>query len=266
MAKSLYRASTVFNETMTLINLLKDKRSNVTIEGLDSLETLLNKPPSSQNNWTLSTELQFKNINKVDLKIPSRIKSEMADVLLELRINITERSYFESSIEDSIQQNTEAQPSIKYGVQIITHGKTTTTSTFPNYKMSWHLDKHIRTELGADGRGKGFVHPEYHFNMGGFALTKVEDFDYGHVLLIDTPRIQHPPLDIVLAIDFVLKNFYGIRVKNLIESRQYNKIIESAKKRLWRPYFISLAHHWESTTFNHLTIESDYANRIFGNK
>jgi hypothetical protein len=132
--------------------------------------------------------------------------------------------------------------------------------------MSWHLDKHIRTKYHEEGRGKGFIHPEYHFNMGGFALTKEESFNYGNVLLIDTPRILHPPLDIVLSIDFVLKNFYGVRVLNLVESRAYKRIIDGAKRRLWRPYFITLAHHWETTTFNYLTIEPDFANKIFGYK
>jgi len=258
MAKNKYNASNIFGDTLRMIGLLKDiKRSKleIEIEGLEALETELKKKILDQSRWSLQSKLIFKNINKSDLSIPIEMETEIKEISLNLKVNITEISYLENEIKDSIVQNN----STKYGVQIITYGKTTT----PNgYKMSWHLDKHIRS--GNDGRGKGFIHPEYHFNMGGFALTKENNFNFGDVLLIDTPRLVQPPLDIVLSIDFVLKNFYGIRVKNLTDSNLYNKIIFNAKNRLWRPYFISLADKWESNRFNHLMIESDYANKILG--
>src|SRR5690606_4349475 len=114
------------------------------------------------------------------------------------------------------------------------------------------------------GNGKGFIHPEYHFNMGGFVLTKSVDFNFGNVLLLNTPRISHPPLDIILSIDFVLKNFYGIRVKNLTESNQYKSIVTKSKQRLWRPYFICIAHSWEFKRFDDLDIEDNFAKKIFG--
>lgn len=259
MAKVAFRASNVFSDISRFIILLKDlKKSKIHVEGLDSLTTELNKKLDDQNNWKLNTKLIFKNINKNDLKIPDKVLKNVKEIILELKISITEKSYTVTSICDSIVQNEK----VVYGVQFIAHGKTATD--LENYKMSWHLDKHIRNYGDKDGRGKGFIHPEYHFNMGGFVLTKSNDFDFGNVLLINAPRITHPPLDIILSIDFVLKNFYGIRVKNLTESNPYKKIVSISKQRLWRPYFICIAHLWEGNRFHDLDVEDNFAKKIFG--
>jgi hypothetical protein len=257
MAKLIYKTAHILADLNRLLSLLKGLK-NINIEGLENLETELNKNFSSQEKWTLKTKLIFKNINKVDLKIPSKIEKDIKEILLELKVNITENSYSKNTVCDSIEQS----KLIKYGVNIITYGKKSTTAS--SYKMSWHLDKHIRSDISAEGRGKGFTHPEYHFNMGGFALTKETDFDYGQVLLIDTPRLIHPPLDIVLSIDFVLKNFYGIRVKNLTDSTQYNNIISNTKKRLWRPYYIALSNQWESSRFQDLEIQDNFGHKLQG--
>lgn len=257
MAKVKYNYTRVYGDVLRLIGLLKtiDKSTiSIKIEGLESLETELKKKINTQN-WTLQSKLIFRQVNKKDLKIPNKIETNIKEILLELKVVITELPYSENEIKDSILQNERT----KYGVQIVVYGK---TSESPSYKMSWHLDKHIRSQN--DERGKGFAHPEYHFNMGGFALTKEENFDFGQILLIDTPRLIHPPLDIVLSIDFVLKNFYGIRVKNLTDSNQYKTIISNAKERLWRPFYIALASHWESPRFNDLDIEVNYINNILG--
>ena len=255
MGKVKYSAPDVYKDTLSLVSLLKEiKKSKIQIDGLEALETELRKKILTGNKWSLQSVLLFKNINKNDLSIPRDIENNIKEIVLNLKINITELSYSINEIKDNIEQ--------KYSVQLITHGKT--SSENPSYKMSWHLDKHIRSQNENDGIGKGFTHPEYHFNMGGFALTKEESFNFGQILLIDTPRLIHPPLDIVLSIDFVLKNFYGIRVKNLTDSGQYKTIISNAKERLWRPFYIALASCWESPRFNDLDIEVNYVNNILG--
>tara|TARA_B110000285_G_scaffold48687_1_gene55129 strand:- start:3733 stop:4524 length:792 start_codon:yes stop_codon:yes gene_type:complete len=261
MAKLEYKAADVFKNISRLIDHLKvlnKSKTNFQIEGLEGLHTQLNKRGVKQDFWKLNAKLIFKNINKNDLNIPDEILENVNEIILEMKISLTEKGYELGSICDSIDQSDKNM----YGVQLITYGKTTKDVT--NYKMSWHLDKHIRSQNEDDARGKGFIHPEYHFNMGGFALTKESDFNFGSVLLIDTPRIMHPPLDIILSIDFVLKNFYGIRVKNLTDSNQYKKIISKSKDRLWRPYFISLANSWESPRFNDLQIQKNYVDIIYG--
>lgn len=99
----------------------------------------------------------------------------------------------------------------------------------------WHLDKHDYT------KAVNSSHPLYHFEFGGSSKTETEGFSYGHFILLDTPRIMHPPLDIVLAIDFVLKHFYPYsQSKSLTDKAQYKEIIKNAQYRMWRPYFLSV--------------------------
>jgi hypothetical protein len=90
-----------------------------------------------------------------------------------------------------------------------------------------------------------FIHPIYHLQYGGDKLTGDEDFDTGDVLFCDAPRIMHPPMDIILAIDFVLANYYSFHeceeYKQLLKDSAYQKIINNAKNRFWKPYFLGLA-------------------------
>lgn len=95
----------------------------------------------------------------------------------------------------------------------------------------WHLDK----EVNIEGR---FIHPLYHFHAGGKRLQNLEK---GELMLISSPRIPHPPMDIILAIHFVIQNFINSREiaqKNqLLADDNYINIIKRAQKRVLDPYF-----------------------------
>jgi hypothetical protein len=90
-----------------------------------------------------------------------------------------------------------------------------------------------------------FNHPSYHLQYGGEKLTGDEEFNTGDVLFCDAPRVMHPPMDIILAIDFVLANYYSFHIceeyRRLIEDEDYQKIIKNAQNRFWKPYFLGLA-------------------------
>ena len=95
----------------------------------------------------------------------------------------------------------------------------------------WHLDKEINT----NGR---YAHPLYHFHAGG---KKLAEEDKGALLMIGSPRIPHPPMDIILAIHFILRNFidadvYSEQMK-ILEQEDYIMIIERAQRRVLDPYF-----------------------------
>ncbi len=98
----------------------------------------------------------------------------------------------------------------------------------------WHLDR----ELVTDGN---FTHPYYHFHAGGH---HVGDRDPGELLLISSPRIPHPPMDIFLAIHFILLNFFNTKdfreQKKILENENYQAIIDRAQKRVLEPYFAAL--------------------------
>lgn len=97
--------------------------------------------------------------------------------------------------------------------------------------FAWHLDREATTH------GK-YIHPLYHFHGGG---KKVEGKDAGELLILRSPRLPHPPMDLFLAIHFVLENFlntntYAEQVK-IFEDTQYKEIIMRAQNRLLDPYY-----------------------------
>lgn len=264
MPRTIENKAQVYREINELVNILKEynakNKSCLAIERLESLKTQTkNKNQKDGSTWDLSCRLIFKGIDKNNLKIPDIVSNELIDIILTLNIKITEVTSSKNNIRDCILRNKDGS---HYSIQVIMTGKTKKNKS---YKIAWHLDKHIRSANQQDGIGKGFIHPEYHFNMGGFGVTKNIE-DYGEVLMVDTPRLIHPPLDIILSIDFVLRNFYGVKVLNLLKSNKYKKLVKASQKRLWRPYFIALANYWDSHRFNDLEIDPDYADKILGFK
>ena len=95
----------------------------------------------------------------------------------------------------------------------------------------WHLDR----EPNTDGN---LIHPYYHFHAGG---RKIESYDLGDLFMISSPRIPHPPMDIFLAIHFVILNFLHSEdfpdQKKILNDDDYILIIERAQKRILEPYF-----------------------------
>ena len=95
----------------------------------------------------------------------------------------------------------------------------------------WHLDRNIDDTEGAS---KHFVHPYYHFQFGGNQLP--QELGYGRLLLVEPPRIAHPPLDAILAVDFVLSNYFPDVWQDLRQDGKYPRIVQQAQRRFWLPY------------------------------
>ena len=73
----------------------------------------------------------------------------------------------------------------------------------------------------------------------------LKNLNLGDVLLLPTPRISYPPMDIVLGIDFVLSNFVKVDLYRQIQNdSQYKAAVKNAQEKYWKPYMLSLAHHW----------------------
>ncbi len=135
-------------------------------------------------------------------------------------------------------------------------------------KSSFRFERHI---YKIDDSTPKFYHPLYHFQYGGDKITEDEDFDKGQVLFIDAPRVMHPPMDIVLAIDFVLGNFYSNERDGLTElfnNSDYLRIVEKAKVRFWKPYALGLTSNFTPNKsgilnhFNSLKVDSNYAQNL----
>lgn len=125
-------------------------------------------------------------------------------------------------------------PFCKYQLNLHIKGYRKKTAT-PNSKedkfFCWHLDREPK-------RNSLHFHPYYHLHAGGDDLMSK---DITPIFNTSAPRIPHPPLDIFLAIHYIIENFFHVK-KNSIERRilndeNYIMIIQRAQKRLLEPYY-----------------------------
>ena len=103
---------------------------------------------------------------------------------------------------------------------------------------SWHLDKGAPSD-------SIFSHPIYHMNFGGSHMTK-QGNTFGKLLLLTAPRIIHPPMDIILSCDFIIRNFYTKEKHiKITELPSYKTILDKAKLRYWKPYGQAFVSNWD---------------------
>lgn len=110
--------------------------------------------------------------------------------------------------------------------------------TIPKLISAWHFDYH---SYGSDHASA--CHPMFHWQFGGWGLKDVSD-DISGVLVMDTPRLFAPPLDAVLAVDFLLSHFNGPawqRVRS--QEPRYSRMVRRSQARLWKPFFDELSDH-----------------------
>lgn len=109
---------------------------------------------------------------------------------------------------------------------------------------AWHLDRHPD-----GGSPSPEAHPIYHFQYGGRRITTRIGFDFGHTLLLEPPRVAHPPLDAILAADFVVSNYFPDSWDQLRRAPEYVDLVAQAQHRFWRPYALASARHprWAPT-------------------
>lgn len=147
----------------------------------------------------------------------------VVDSILTLSIKICFRSNL-VSFNDIQEMNVDFELS-----SVTTDGK--------SVKSAWHLDYH-------DVQGnEHFSHPQFHFQFGGKRLRESmcydnSHFDTGELLLMESPRIMHPPMDPILAVDFVFGNFLGDKYwKALRQKQRFVRIHNESKELFWKPYF-----------------------------
>ena len=131
---------------------------------------------------------------------------------------------------------------------------------------TWRLDSNIGKQ---ETESANFAHPLYHFHFGNHVLEEQlrkeaedgekSDGDYqreemtGKVAYLGSPRLAHPPMDAVLAVDFTLSNFFpGLWHKLRMPgspglsdaAERYTKLLIRAQKRFWGPYALAVALPW----------------------
>lgn len=170
-----------------------------------------------------------------------------------------------------LDEAAEQDPFTALTVDILISGEAFIGEDVKTLKCAWHLDKHeedeepVKTEKQAkEGdkphkprKGRSFaIHPLYHFQHGGHRVWELAD--YGEQLLLEPPRIAHPPLDGVLAIDFVLSNYLGDEWKLLREQDEvYVRLVREAQGRCWRPYALATAALWRANPLSHVWPAND---------
>ena len=104
--------------------------------------------------------------------------------------------------------------------------------------FEWHQD--IQPKKKIDSKKYQFIHPFYHFHAGGSFLKQKGS---GSLLQLSSPRLPHPPMDIVLAVNFILCNFYSTHETSLqkqmkiLDDPSYQGLVERAAKRVYKPYY-----------------------------
>jgi hypothetical protein len=151
-----------------------------------------------------------------------------------LEINLT------TTFSEQISGECKADPIIKLGVNFYLDLTYEAEGEVKKAMSSWHLDKSSSTH-------DKYCHPIYHFTFGGMHMTK-NKHDYGQLLLLSSPRINHPPLNIILACDFIIRNFYAKdNHKKITNEPAYKMLIESAKSRYWKYYSEAFHSKWDSS-------------------
>lgn len=134
-------------------------------------------------------------------------------------------------------------PLSKLAIDIITKGQRKEDSLI----AAWHVDRHIGERAIEEGEREGErqyeVHPRYHIQYGG---NETKDVHSGGLLMMAPPRWASPPMDIILAVDFVVANFCGALWEALCGRPEYGRIVSNAHTALWVPYVGSLWAHLSS--------------------
>ncbi|MEQ9196774.1 MAG: hypothetical protein RIE84_08480 [Parvibaculum sp.] len=104
---------------------------------------------------------------------------------------------------------------------------------------AWHLDRH---EDG--GNPPECAHPLYHIQRGGRVMKHIQN-DVGLTMIVDPPRLAHPPIEVILGIDYVLSQYAGKFWQALRTKPEYLRLVGDLQKRLWQGYTATCAVHFD---------------------
>jgi hypothetical protein len=81
--------------------------------------------------------------------------------------------------------------------------------------------------------------------------------DFGNSLILPSPRFCYPPMDAVLGINFIIRNYlHKTKIEKLVRDPEYYQILKRSQERLWKPFFCSLYSYWNIGEF---AVTSDFA-------
>lgn len=195
---------------------------------------------------TEAEPLIFRNIDLDRHCLPIGIEKIPKDDI-NAEVKLTTR-FTESTLDSETKD-----PFNSLGVNISVSVEYIENNAMQDANCSWHLDK------GAPVSAT-FSHPEYHMNFGGLNMTK-QGAAYGKLLLLTSPRIIHPPMDLILSCDFIIRNFYlKSNHSNITSLPSYIDILNRAKTRYWKPFSKAFYSHWDDD----MAIDNLNAKQLYG--
>lgn len=118
---------------------------------------------------------------------------------------------------------------------------------------AYHLDKHIEPAISSDKKAKKAqteVHPLYHVQFSSGKIRKeAEAVDLelksSGSLFLDTPRLLHHPMDLILGFDFLMANYFPVAWHALQRDGSYANLCRKYQIAFWKPYIHAIARHWD---------------------
>lgn len=182
------------------------------------------------------------NVNQLTFKLPIRSlqhtipeNCSSAKLFLSLNIGFSNSTFNISELKK-----------LNIDIEVIS----TQSDSGDQFKSTWHLDFH-NTDLK-----ESFSHPRFHFQFGGKGLrlspTAAETrINSGELLIIEPPRLVHPPMDLILAFDFVISNFVGVECWQKLRSiPMFQNLHRTSEQTFWKPYFTEMADYFSENTAN----------------
>lgn len=166
-------------------------------------------------------------LNHFSIYLNGAISKSFPDNMHFCKIDLENRLAVKDNLSDK------KDPLFKYSLDLKISLYKSERDQTKEYCSTWHLDKEER-ELDFS-----YIHPYYHIQFGG----KKHEYLDPDMAILSSPRIPHPPMDVILAFHFILNNFIDRKKKenkfvDIIKTDpRYNFIVNNSKKRLWESYF-----------------------------
>ncbi len=184
--------------------------------------------------YKLSSPIQFNLSTMPDHSLPPDIKK----VSIFLDVDITGKHYADT-IYCPIDK-------IKFEIDIKAERWNDQSCEIDNFIARWHCDADIDPVTR-------YTHSLFNISFGGIKMKSkatasgnINSF-YGAALILNTPRIVHPPMDVILGVDFILHNFFTKKeCEKIMQDKTYQRIVRHSQERLWRPFALSFASHWQN--------------------
>ncbi|NQY68282.1 MAG: hypothetical protein HRT72_11265 [Flavobacteriales bacterium] len=111
--------------------------------------------------------------------------------------------------------------------------------------LCFHIDKHDMAKFSTE------PHPIYHIQYSPKPKNvSKEDFDYGNILHLDTPRIPHSPVDFTLGFGLLISSFLPSKWDKLMRDPFFKKTYTDYQIGILKPYAHTLADNWKPFNSN----------------